>query len=267
MIRVSDSGSALSFSPKSAVARAMFSVREHPPVYVPVYVTPLLSIRNPASPGSQTAMYAVALFPAHPLQVGDAVHLYLVCPPSQGPEPHPGDLRRVVAIPLEIKGRISGERERSALEVEFVVRNDEEETCVRRAFIRASADPRMSATRTPSVGRLRLRPSFLYNEQEGPLRPTRAECDLEANLGARESAHLRRQPGTDRGRWVVYTSSRTETEERRAGVPYVAPGPTREVRPAWLAPTRERRSRAPNHPTPRFRVDDVPSHCAALGLS
>ncbi|KAL1940704.1 hypothetical protein VTO73DRAFT_7745 [Trametes versicolor] len=196
-------------------------------------------------------MYAVALFPAHPLQVGDAVHLHLLCPPSHG-------LGRAVAIPLEIKGRISGERERSELEVEFVVSNDEEETCVRRAFIRASADPRMSATPTPPAERLRVRPSNPYDEQEAQPRSTRAERNLDANLGARAAApglaahqaHLHRQLGTDRGRWVVCTPSRMETERleaRRVGVSNVAPGPgpTQKVRPAWLAPrpTRVRRSR------------------------
>ncbi|KAL1948191.1 hypothetical protein VTO73DRAFT_12266 [Trametes versicolor] len=144
----------------------MFTTWRHPTVYIPLYVTPLLSVKNPAPPGSQTEMFAVALPPQRPLKIGDAVHLHLVSTRNRNPS-EPLDSPWVgIATPLRIRGRISGERERSELEVEFVVMNDEEGNGARRAFVRASADPRMSATPTPPARRLILRRTEVRAGQE-----------------------------------------------------------------------------------------------------
>lgn len=246
--------------PTSCRAEAMFTVHEHSTVYVPIYVTPLLSMRNPAPPGSQTEMYAVTLYPEHPLKVGDAVHLHHLCPPAPGYEGSPGDWRREVAIPLKIKGRISGERERNDLEVEFVVMNDDEDVDVRRAFVRASADPRMSATPTLSATRRGLRYSERRKRKEG--RATReADADLavaengsvgprrmnatsgwRAGLGTERGARGLQQQASDRGRWVVCTPLEMEmagiqSEERVARTPHVAPGPTEGLPSPWDAPS------------------------------
>lgn len=160
----------------------MFTVHEHSAVYVPIYVTPLLSMRNPAPPESQTEMYAVTLYPEHPLKVGDTVHLHHLCPPAPGYEGSPGDWCWEVAIPLKIKGRISGERERNDLEVEFVVMNNDEDVDVRKAFIRASADPCMSATPTLSATRRGLRHSKRRKRKEGG-----AACEADADLVVAEN--------------------------------------------------------------------------------
>lgn len=144
----------------------MFAILEHSTVYVPLYVTPLLSIRNPAPPGSQTEMFAVALFPEHPLQVGDAVHLHLLSHTGQNATGTMENPLRAAAAPLEIRGRISGERERNRWEVEFVVMNDVEEAGVRRAFVRASADLRMSATPKPPAKSRKARRPAPRAEQE-----------------------------------------------------------------------------------------------------
>lgn len=149
----------------------MFTTTEHSTVYVPLYVTPLLSIKNPPTPGSQTEMFAVALFPEHPLQVGDAVQLHLLSRPSQSDLYLLETCCQMAATPLRIRGKISGERERSEQEVEFVIKNDDEEADVRRAFVRASADLRMSATPKPPARKYKLRhnaPRTGQGERGGP---------------------------------------------------------------------------------------------------
>lgn len=255
---------------KTSPPHTMFSTREHAPVHIPLYVTPLLSIRNPAPPGSQTEMYAVALFPEHPLKIGDAVHLHLLGPPRWRPEDGLKTLQRTDAIPLEIKGWISGERERSELEVEFVVRNEDEEATVRRAFIRASADPRMSATPTSSAEARGLRRHERRKEQrsktarglvedlavgkDGPGDLSGVGDERSTSHGAQRSGTERRVDGmaraSDRGRWVVCTSLQGEMavrgarllgEERRARSCYETPGPTQQIPLPWLTPTERSR--------------------------
>ncbi|OJT13068.1 hypothetical protein TRAPUB_10381 [Trametes pubescens] len=254
----------------------MISTKEHAPVHFPLYVTPLLSMRNPAPPGSQTEMYAVALFPEHPLKIGDAVHLHLLCPLNWRPGGGLETLQQAPAIPLEIKGWISGERERSELEVEFVVRNEDEDATVRRAFIRASADPRMSATPTLPAGNRGLRHSERRMEQRskvargsvagprlevargGPVGPPHVEGERGSDPGAQSHGTEGRVGGlaraSDRGRWVVCTSltttattggARPPDKDRRARGCYATPGPTRQIPLPWLTPSgRSRRGRS-----------------------
>lgn len=134
-------------------------------LYERVYVTPLLSVKNPATPGSQTAMYATAVSPPNPLQIGDAIHLFLLCLPRQEPDEPTESRNPAAAVPLEIWGTISGERERSELEVEFVVVNDNEDADVRRVFLRARSDSRNCAAPTiPAQNRI-LRPPQLRDER------------------------------------------------------------------------------------------------------
>ncbi|OJT01833.1 hypothetical protein TRAPUB_7740 [Trametes pubescens] len=216
----------------------MFTTAEHSTVYVPLYVTPLLSIKNPPTPGSQTEMFAVALFPEHPLQVGDAVQLHLLSRPSQSDLNLLETCCQMTATPLGIRGKISGERERSEQEVEFVIKNDDEEAGIRRAFVRASADLRMSATPKPPARKYRLRragPRAGQGEKGGQTvdalsvtdGPGQGAGDL-GELGA--SPHVREgraqtgrprglQQAGDRGRWVVYSPMTMEamTSEQGGG--------------------------------------------------
>lgn len=148
--------------------------------YIPVYVTPLLSIKNPPTPGSQTAMYATAISPQAPLRVGDQVHLHLLCLPRQEQSENPEERRRPAAVPLEIWGKISGERERDELEVEFVIRNDNEDAQVRRVFLRARADSRGATTPTrPDNERVLRRPQLREVRGVGAGRRRHAEEDGE----------------------------------------------------------------------------------------
>ncbi|EIW62620.1 uncharacterized protein TRAVEDRAFT_17246 [Trametes versicolor FP-101664 SS1] len=253
----------------------MLSAFEHQTAYVPLYVTPLLSVRNPAPQGSQTAMYAVAIEPLYPLQVGDAVHLHLLSFPPREPGTTQSGVMKPVATPLEIKGRISGERERDELEVEFVIRNDEEDTDVRRVFVRAGVNSCTPATPMTSDVRYGLRRPNLHGGQEwvadrevdkpwqaGWGGPTQTPIlEAEGGVGVRNalpdaqrilfeqlgvdrrmrSAHRQ----SDRGRWVVYAPPRKgakklrRVEGSRPGPPAVAPGPTQRIPTPWDAP-RER---------------------------
>lgn len=118
--------------------------------YTIVYVTPLLSVRCPPPPGSQARMYAAAFPPPFPLHVGDVVHLHLLCTPIEELESTTRTWAHPVTVPLGIEGTISGERERSELEVEFVIRCDKTEARVPSVFLRMGAEPRDADAPTSS---------------------------------------------------------------------------------------------------------------------
>lgn len=218
-------------------------------------------------------MFAVALLPERPLKVGDAVHLHLVSQQKRSPTDQPGCPWVGIATPLRIKGRISGERERDELEVEFVVRNEEEEDGTRRAFVRASADPRMSAAPTHLQRRLGLRrPDMCVQRRRTALNPVAERtttdsgpvdetCDTEIvdrswKTRVRKSDEMDRTPrraghesslrggargSSVRGRGLTgalgmpgHGGRGRVMEDRWAGTPYAAPGPSQTLPMPWL---------------------------------
>lgn len=194
-------------------------------------------------------MYATAVPPPRPLQIGEKVHLYLVNPPPRSP------LREAI-IPLKIKGWIAEEHERTELEVEFVVRSDEEEAHVQRVFLRTSAEPRGQDAPTQRFERPPLRLSDVGGAPRrtkearalgkwagtgGPYRPRSAREAGNERRSARtsllpeqsepvgtetEEGRGPKQMG-DRDDWEVWVPAR---EERRGG-----PGPQNEEAGAWLS--------------------------------
>ncbi|OJT07294.1 hypothetical protein TRAPUB_1854, partial [Trametes pubescens] len=251
--------------------------------YAPVYVTPLLSIKHPATPGSQTAMYATAILPRIPLQIGDRVHLYLRCLPCRRGEGLCENQYEPVAVPLEIWGKISGERERNELEVEYVVRNDNEDAHVRRVFLRTRADFCECSTPTSPADEQALRLSDARDEWEertarklrqervasetGPVTMRARGSDRGRDMalktlpfgplpssgqeitGAerRSERGRRREPSDDgcRKKWPV-----AQGEEGRPGLKGAerrrrveAPGPSKRIYPLWLAPNERSRGR------------------------
>lgn len=259
----------------------MFLLQEYAPNYLPIYVTPLLSVKHPATPGSQTEMYAVAVQPDFPLRLGDAVHLLLLSHPPGGAGELSDGRNRVDVTPLGIRGRISGERERSELEVEFVVSNDNEEANIRRAFLRTRAEQYASATPTTSARDSWLRlPEVSDRSMEGrmdggargedlagggggPCGPLSSEEDRGPIWGTWAVAEgMYPFPGgpagtgrsargvqriSDHGRWVVCTSSREEpglsVGGQTSGDAFAAPGPTRKISAPWLTPNERSRRR------------------------
>lgn len=162
--------------------------------YVPVYVIPLASPHHPTPPGSRTAMYAATFPPPCPLRIGLRVHIHLAYSPTLHPSHTPNDPRRLTVMPLDVKGRIAGERGRTDEEVDFVVMNEVEEAPIRRAFIRARFLPNFVAA--PSIADLvasRLR------DRKRKAGPTETEGRSEAGErtpNSRTVASLSRTPNT-----------------------------------------------------------------------
>lgn len=109
--------------------------------YTPLYVTPLFSTEHPAPSTSDTALYALTAAPPCLMEVGVRVHLHflyassIVLTDSPHQRPHP------MSVPLGIRGWIAGERTRSGRSVEYVVKNEDPDARVRRAFIRQQVAP------------------------------------------------------------------------------------------------------------------------------
>lgn len=111
------------------------------PTYTPLYITPLFSTDHPAPSSSDTALYALTAAPPCLMEVGVRVHLHflyassivLTDSPHQRPDP--------MSVPLGIRGWIAGERTRTGREVEYVVKNEDPNARVRRAFIRQQVAP------------------------------------------------------------------------------------------------------------------------------
>ncbi|KAL1950644.1 hypothetical protein VTO73DRAFT_5768 [Trametes versicolor] len=115
-----------------------------PSAYLRIVVVEATSARHPKPGSSRTALYIVPLLPPAPLQVGQYVHLHLLCSttPDGGA---PQNMDRAVAVPLPVAGRLEGERMQWGGEMEFVLKNEIAEAGVRRAFIRIRHVPDVSA--------------------------------------------------------------------------------------------------------------------------
>ncbi|OJT05925.1 hypothetical protein TRAPUB_3215 [Trametes pubescens] len=249
--------------------------------YIQVCATPLLSVKHPAPPGVKTAMYAVAFPPSCPLCLGKDVELHLLCAPPQGSETLFGCRPKAVAIPLGIRGRIVEEQERSKLEVEFVIKVDEDVTHVRRVFLRTSTEQCMSATpmhpahdpapRSSDVRNGTMWMAWAGSENRtgdagGPAMPQCVEATSSPNTSRGAQAHGGESAGQEwnwsgertvvesgplrtsreavpRLSWRVADGAGPLGRERGAGPVYAAPGPTQRMREPWAKPKERSRLR------------------------
>lgn len=183
--------------------------------YIPLYVTPLFSTNHPTPATATTALYALTVAPQCLLEVGTRVHLHFlysatfIVPESPSSRPDP------MSIPLAIKGWIAGERTRSSCEVEFVVKNEQADAPIRRAFVRTRTRP--GVTLSPNLGdlvtqRLLNWPS-LRTETEEPAR---------AGNALNGPKHRSSRPSRKRARAPVADDCGTEIgdESRQAVVLY-----------------------------------------------
>ncbi|OJT15755.1 hypothetical protein TRAPUB_4303 [Trametes pubescens] len=112
--------------------------------YLHIVVVEAQSAHHPTPGQSRTCLYTVPILPAAPLEVGQYVHLHLLCANGLNARlPH--DLGQVVALPVPVAGRLEGERMRHEEEVEFILKNEIAEARVRNAIIRIRHVPNISA--------------------------------------------------------------------------------------------------------------------------
>lgn len=111
--------------------------------YLHVVVVELESTNNPTPGVSRTALYTVPILPEVPLEVGQYVHLHLLC--ANKPDARlPNDLARAMALPTPVAGRLEAERTRYEGEVEFVLKNEIAEARVKSAVVRIRHVPNVS---------------------------------------------------------------------------------------------------------------------------
>ncbi|KAL1939360.1 hypothetical protein VTO73DRAFT_10163 [Trametes versicolor] len=122
-----------------ALKRSRTTESSQPP-YTPLYVTPLIFLSSPTPPTSRTATYTLTRPPGCLLAVGTAVCLCLAqaqCLESRGSS----RVAQTAAGSPAIWGWIAGERSRTVDEVEYVVKNEDRNAPILRAFVRFRSLP------------------------------------------------------------------------------------------------------------------------------
>ncbi|OJT15157.1 hypothetical protein TRAPUB_8261 [Trametes pubescens] len=155
-----------------------------PSAYLHIVVVEATSARHPKPGSSRTALYIVPLLPPAPLQVGQYVHLHLLCSTTPD-DAGPGNMDKAVAVPLPVAGRLEGERMQHAGEMEFVLKNEIAEASVKNAVIRIRHVPEVSV-RAGLAGALEkklrqlevLRPHEYLEEEEGEASRSRQSYSL-----------------------------------------------------------------------------------------
>lgn len=109
--------------------------------YAPLYVSPLFSTNHPTPPTATTALYTLSAQPRFVLEIGTCVHLHFLYAPTSIIDDSLASVPDPMSIPLAIKGRIAGERARTGVEVEYVIKNEERNSPIRRAFVRLRLRP------------------------------------------------------------------------------------------------------------------------------
>lgn len=131
------------FSPAKSSAMALKRSRtteSSQPPYTPLYVTPLIFLSSPTPPTSRTATYTLTRPPGCLLAVGTAVCLCLAqaqCLEIRGSS----RVAQTAAGSPAIWGWIAGERSRTVDEVEYVVKNEDRNAPILRAFVRFRSLP------------------------------------------------------------------------------------------------------------------------------
>lgn len=199
-----------------------------PLTYAPLYVSPLFSAEHPTPQAATTALYALSAPPRFILEIGVRVHLHFLYAPSLPATNSPYSDADPMSIPLAIKGWIAGERSRTRTEVEYVVKNEEISSTIRRAFVRVRIRPGVAAL--PNLGEMLARrfPGVPTDEPRDQESGNREQQDSGPQGNGRRG---RRGRGPrERGRLPAPAVSAVP-ESVRPSVPS-APGPAREDQ--WL---------------------------------
>ncbi|KAI0360489.1 hypothetical protein OH77DRAFT_689293 [Trametes cingulata] len=197
-----------------------------------IFVTTLASSKHPAPPNSRTALFAVAIEPPHPPQIGMTVRLRLVhvdiLPPTDSRQT---PTRRYIHVPaFHFVGTIVGERVRDEHMVVYVVKSDPLQSFGHLRLVFLHLRPEAGAVGPKSLG---FAQGLAEQLKEVAYRRRLAEFYGSEPEGARWVGADATWEGAES--WSGYASSDTELKLEDTGAPRRHPVPPPPWREVWRA--------------------------------